>query len=104
MLSSCPHSHNPLAPSRLQAFFGGYVCANYAYLARVAGLNPAQLAALAANSFRASFLLDAATKQRHCADVAAVLHEWQAQEGGGAGGKAGAEERGAADAAAAAAL
>lgn len=80
MLSSCPYSPNPLAPSRLQAFFGGYVCANYAYLARVAGLTPAQLAALAANSFRASFLLDAAAKQRHCADVAAVLHEWQAQE------------------------
>ncbi|KAI7841287.1 hypothetical protein COHA_005060 [Chlorella ohadii] len=85
------------------AFFGGYVCANYAYLARVAGLTPAQLAALAANSFQASFLLDAAAKQRHCADVAAVLQEWQAQEEGEASRKAGVEARGAVDAAAAAA-
>lgn len=66
-------------PLASQAYFGGYVCANYAYLARVAGLDAPQLAALAANSFRASFLLDAAAKERHCADVAATLREWQAR-------------------------
>lgn len=66
-------------PLASQAYFGGYVCANYAYLARVAGLDAPQLAALAANSFRASFLLDATAKERHCADVAAALREWQAR-------------------------
>lgn len=58
------------------AYFGGWTVANYAYLARVAELSPAQLAQLAANSFQASFLLDAAAKQRHTADVAAVLQEF----------------------------
>ncbi|PRW60100.1 adenosine deaminase [Chlorella sorokiniana] len=71
------------------AYFGGYVCANYAYLAQVAGLDAPQLAALAANSFRASFLLDAAAKERHCADVAVALREWQA--GAAAGAKSEAE-------------
>ena len=81
---SARHLHSPIAsspchcPAPPQAYFGGYVCANYAYLARVAGLNAPQLAELAANSFRASFLLDAAAKERHCAEVAAALREWQA--------------------------
>lgn len=88
------------------AYFGGYVCANYAYLARVAGLNAPQLAELAANSFRASFLLDAAAKERHCADVAAALREWQAthSEGGLSQAKAAPQAGEAAAAAAAAAL
>lgn len=82
------------------------MCANYAYLARVAGLNAPQLAELAANSFRASFLLDAAAKERHCAEVAAALREWQAthSEGDLSQAKAAPQADEAAAAAAAAAL
>lgn len=41
------------------AYFGGYVNANYAELARAVGLTRAQLAQLARNSFEGSFLSDA---------------------------------------------
>ena len=64
----------------------------------MAGLRPPQLAALAANSFRASFLLDEAAQARHCADVAAALREWATaaagsggEDGGAAGGAAATE-------------
>ncbi|KAL4458894.1 hypothetical protein ABPG75_013759 [Micractinium tetrahymenae] len=64
-----------LPPSKA-ACSGGYVNANYLYLAEVAGLDEAALAELAANSFRASFLGPAA-KEAHVAEVAAVLAAWQ---------------------------
>ena len=38
------------------AYFGTYVAGNYEWVARAAGLGPEALAALAANSFTASFL------------------------------------------------
>lgn len=58
--------------------------ANYSYLARAAGLSAAQLAALAANSFAASFALDPAAKARHAESVAAALREYEASGAGGA--------------------
>ena len=66
------------------AYFGGWVNANYSYLARAAGLSAAQLAALAANSFAASFALDPAAKARHAESVAAALREYEASGAGGA--------------------
>lgn len=59
---------------------GGYVNANYTYLANVAGLSASQLAQLAAAGFRASFLDDVA-KRQHIAAVAAALEEWEAAAG-----------------------
>lgn len=65
------------------SYFGGWVNANFAYLARAAGLSPAQLAALAAASFAASFALDPAAKERHIAEVASALREHEAEAAGG---------------------
>lgn len=53
------------------AYFGGYLAENYRQIAAALALAPTQIAALAANSFRASFLGEAA-KRRHLADIAAV--------------------------------
>ncbi|PSC76844.1 adenosine deaminase [Micractinium conductrix] len=61
------------------AYLGGYVCANYAYLARVAGLGPRHLARLAASSFQASFL-DPAAKQGHVEAVHQALDAWLHEE------------------------
>lgn len=60
------------------AFFGGYLNANYFYLAQAADLDAAQLASLAAASFRASLLLGEPERQRHLADVEAALCAWEA--------------------------
>ena len=53
------------------AYFGGYLSENYRQVVEALALSPAQVVALAANSFRASFL-DAPAKRRHAADIAAV--------------------------------
>lgn len=60
--------------------YGGYINANYLYLAEVAGLDEPALADLAANSFRASFLAPAA-REVHLAEVAEVLAAWRAGHG-----------------------
>lgn len=58
------HSDDP-------AYFGGYMDANIAAAIKPLGLNAAQLAQLARNSFNSSFL-DEATKQKYLAEV----QEW----------------------------
>ena len=55
------HSDDP-------AYFGGYMDANIAAAIKPLGLNAAQLAQLARNSFESSFL-DEATKQKYLAEV-----------------------------------
>ena len=69
------HSDDP-------AFFGAYVDGNYEWVARAACLGPDELAALAANSFEASFL-PRERKAAHVAAVRAALAEWR-REGRGA--------------------
>lgn len=61
------------------AYFGGYICDNYRFVAALSGLGPRQLADLAAASFRASFLPEEA-KSAHLAEVEAVLRAWQAEQ------------------------
>lgn len=57
------------------AYFGGYVGDNYVAAAQALGLSAEEVAALARNSFVASFLPDA-DKQRHLAAVDAFIAAW----------------------------
>ncbi|KAF8068440.1 Pcca [Scenedesmus sp. PABB004] len=65
------------------AFFGGYVNANYAYIAGVAGLGADELARLARNSFTASFIPGGA-KLAALAAVRDALAAWRAEQPSGA--------------------
>ncbi|MDJ0973541.1 MAG: adenosine deaminase [Planctomycetota bacterium] len=58
------------------AYFGGYVNANYQAVAEGLGFGTEDLAELARNSFRASWLDDDA-KARHLADVDAYVERWR---------------------------
>jgi hypothetical protein len=56
-----------------------YVNGNYEWVARVAGLGPDDLAALAVNSFEASFL-PPERKAAHVAEVKHALVEWKHEQ------------------------
>jgi hypothetical protein len=56
-----------------------YVNGNYEWVALVAGLGPDELAALAVNSFEASFL-PAERKAAYAAEVARTLGEWKQEQ------------------------
>ena len=56
------------------AYFGGYITDNYVAAANALGLNRADLARLAENSFTASFL-DEGTKARHITEVRSYARE-----------------------------
>jgi adenosine deaminase len=56
-----------------------YVNGNYEWVALVAGLGPDELAALAVNSFEASFL-PAERKAAYAAEVARTLREWKQEQ------------------------
>jgi hypothetical protein len=59
---------------------GTYINANFLFLARCAGLGPRQLAEIAAQGFRSSFL-DTTAKRKHEEAVWAALVEWEAAGG-----------------------
>jgi adenosine deaminase len=56
------------------AYFGGYVNENYFAAAEALGLTAVQVATLAANSFRASFL-DATETGRHLREIESLIHD-----------------------------
>jgi adenosine deaminase len=58
------------------AYLGGYINKNFAYVAQIAGLGPGELAELAKNSFRASFISED-QKKLFMDEVDAALQDWQ---------------------------
>lgn len=63
------------------AYFGGYISANYKFIAAMAGLGPQQLADLAAASFKASFL-PRREMTAWLEEVEHALQAWEQAQGG----------------------
>jgi adenosine deaminase len=61
------------------AYFGAYVNANYEFIAGIAGLGPVELAHLARNSFKASFI-PATAKQQAYQKIEEVLLQWTKEQ------------------------